>query len=56
MDVFLKILKYACNDEADILLDEEMSSIRLEIQEAQKAFQESKKRKIPNHKLKGVVR
>ena len=42
--------------EKQILLDEEMSSIRLEIQEAQKAFQESKKRKIPNHKLKGVVR
>ena len=41
---------------SSILLDEEMSSIRLEIQEAQKAFQESKKRKIPNHKLKGVVR
>ena len=39
-----------------VLLDEEMSSIRLEIQEAQKAFQESKKRKIPNHKLKGVGR
>ena len=42
--------------EAAFLLDEEMSSIRLEIQKRKRLFQESKKRKIPNHKLKGVGR
>ena len=48
-------IRFATCSGSSILLDEEMSSIRLEIQEAQKAFQ-SKKRKIPNHKLKGVGR